>query len=220
MLEILSKQHSYVSDLDILSCRCSKCGNIVEMSVREGESLAGKKCPSCKAKYDKEAEDRRVVYNGRIRLKGLYDRLSSNHSYKMCDDWKDSCDNFIKWATENGYRTWKTFHVHEKELPLSPDNCCWKVEKIGSIGLFDDSNVMSLKYLKRAVTLSNNIGNNLDELFNVLSQMKNGTKYNSTEPIADCVDSILNEMYYLKGELDSQIDMIELREVYNLGKKS
>lgn len=220
MLEVLSRQHSYVSDMDILSCRCSKCGNTVELSLRDGESIVGKKCPSCKAIYDRENEEKRIVYNGRIRLKGVYDRLVNNHAYTMCDDWKKSCDSFITWATNNGYRTWKVFCVYDKELPLYPENCGWRVENIRDIGLFDDSNAMSLKYLRRAVTLSGKVGENLDELFNVLAQMKNGTKYNSLDPITDCVDSILNEIYYLKGELDSQLDMIDLKEVYNIGKKS
>lgn len=64
----------------------------------------------------------------------------------------DSVDEFMKWASENGYKPWKVIDRYDKDEKYSEDNCFWKldgsVRKLNSIQE-EDSPTNVCRYIKK-----------------------------------------------------------------------
>lgn len=71
----------------------------------------------------------RYVYYDMIRR--CY-KLSDNHykdyggrGIKVCDEWKEDCCNFYKWARDNGYKEGLQLDRKNNNKGYYPDNCHW-----------------------------------------------------------------------------------------------
>lgn len=47
------------------------------------------------------------------------------YEVEVCTEWKDSFDNFYKWAINNGYKDNLTIDRIDTKKGYSPDNCQW-----------------------------------------------------------------------------------------------
>lgn len=43
----------------------------------------------------------------------------------VCDEWKNNCDNFVRWAMVNGYKEDLYIDRIDVDKGYSPDNCRW-----------------------------------------------------------------------------------------------
>lgn len=220
LFEILDTRYSYISSKCIFKCRCSKCGGISEYSLENEEKLEDEKCLVCGAGNNKEGEDTNFKYNIEIRLKQLYKRLCKNKKYSLCTAWLEDFEVFKDWAIENGYRSWKLLDIKDKNRELSPENCTWKSREIKrELGVFDDSYIMSVKYIENIISASKDLDNQLNKVMELLESIKSGTKFNDSSIIEECIDK-LSEIYYLKDEFDTQFDGIDVEVNRVYGKKT
>ena len=123
-------------------CICD-CGN--EKIVTSG-TLRNGMTRSCGCFQREQATKRQ--YKGNPHRRRLYGVLRKAHErcedpnsefYKnygargitVCDEWSGSegLDNFIKWASENGYREGLTLDRKDNDKGYSPENCTWETRK-------------------------------------------------------------------------------------------
>lgn len=112
-----------------------ECGSLKEYAVGH---LKGRKIVSCGCKIREETTKRNTthgLYSHPLNTvwKGMKDRCyyegNVGHEYyggkgiKMCDEWKDSFENFYNWAINNGYKKGLVIDRKFNDKDYCPENC-------------------------------------------------------------------------------------------------
>lgn len=117
-------------------CDCGKQTVTTTCRLRNGET---KSC-GC---YYKNGKYRIKLTDSERRLHRIYKAMLSrcyknnNPSFKnygergikVCDEWKNSIDNFVSWALNNGYKDDLTIDRIDNDKSYKPDNCRWVTQK-------------------------------------------------------------------------------------------
>jgi len=122
------KSRQYVT----VKCQCGAVKNVRLDSILNG---VVKSC-GC---YKSEREKHKTLTRGGVyyQIYELWRAIKSrcykptNISYKwygakgitMCDEWKNSCDEFNRWATNNGYKRGLQIDRIDSNKGYSPENC-------------------------------------------------------------------------------------------------
>lgn len=153
LLTVMYRGPDYVSPSGIHQirwyCQCD-CGN-PELILVSGNALKSQTSPikSCGCLLGHNAKTAHKIHGGTYeRLYGVWCSMKgrcycpSNDRYKnyggrgitVCDEWKNSYENFKKWAMSNGYqpdapRGKCTIERVDVDGNYCPENCVWKTMK-------------------------------------------------------------------------------------------
>lgn len=117
-------------------CKCS-CGNYTE--VLTSHLIRGKilSCGCLKREKTGQINRSHGLSNSRIyniwcgiKFRCYNKKCNEFHRYggrgiKMCDNWKNSFEDFCDWAKNNGYNDTLTIERNNLDGNYCPENCCW-----------------------------------------------------------------------------------------------
>lgn len=121
-------------------CKCD-CGNEVTCSLA---NLTSGNTSSCGCLKKETASNNNSTHRqSKTRLYRCWQHMKhrcyreddENYSYYggrgiiMCDEWKDSYENFSKWAIDNGYKENLTIDRIDCDGNYEPNNCRWITQK-------------------------------------------------------------------------------------------
>ncbi len=121
-------------------CEC-KCG---ERKIVAGHSLRSGKIKSCGCIRIERSKEINTIHGMKgtrqyTIWRGIKQRTTNpnNHEYcnygergiGICEEWKESFENFKKWADENGYAENLVIDRKDNDKGYSPDNCRWVTVK-------------------------------------------------------------------------------------------
>lgn len=121
-------------------CRCD-CGNEVTCSLANLTSGNTSSCGCLKKEFASQnnsthRQSKTRLYRCWLRIRNrCYRESNDNYAYyggrgiKVCDEWKDSYENFSKWAIENGYKDTLTIDRIDYNGNYEPNNCRWITQK-------------------------------------------------------------------------------------------
>ena len=61
-----------------------------------------------------------------------YERYGAKGIY-VCEEWRNDCSSFYKWAKDNGYKEGLTIDRIDNSKGYSPDNCRWTTWKVQTV---------------------------------------------------------------------------------------
>lgn len=181
-------------------CKCD-CGNVLEVS---GASLKSGNTKSCGClnrdlltKHGRSGQ--RIYHVWRNMISRCY-RATDQHwkdygarGIKVCDAWKNSMEEFIKWAEQSGYESHLTIDRIDVDGDYTPENCRWadvktqNNNKRSSVRIEYKGGVYSLAEFARATNLSKSVvfkrykaGYTPEEIIHPLNgRMKHGSNIKS-----------------------------------------
>jgi len=198
------------------------CGNTIE--IRKDSYGKTRSCGCLKKEQDqKNLTDkfgfkRKYKYQN-IRLYGIWSSMirrcyvgDSRHymdkNIKVCDNWRESFDNFAEWSFENGYKDDLTIDRIDNAGNYEPSNCRWTTMKVQSNNR-DSNIVINYKGVDyTALELSNKLNANYRLIVNRYSK---GIR-NIDDLIAP---PKIPEMARNKLEIE---DVIEIRKLHSQNK--
>lgn len=120
---------------EVWQFKCDSCGHIERVS--SSFAVKVKKCVICGDLVEDMTVPAKIEDKDELalkRIRALYRRISkkceSSATFKMCDEWKESIDEFVTWSLKNGYKSWCQFYRYDDSKDYSPDNCYWANQKI------------------------------------------------------------------------------------------
>jgi len=101
-----------ITSHDLIRGHAKSCGCLQKDSARTHGHSSKKIYSIYRAMRQRCYDDKSLMYH-RYGGRGI----------KICDEWMDSIDSFITWATNNGYDESKEIDRADNEKGYSPDNC-------------------------------------------------------------------------------------------------
>lgn len=143
VIELSRKVQSGTRERFYWKCQC-ECGN--EKEIRTDSLTSGRvqSCGCIKKEQDKinlTKFHRHKMSNTHIwhtyyamlhRCNNQDDKRFKNYGGRgitVCDEWKNSFDNFLKWSMENGYEEHLQIDRIDNDGNYEPDNCRWVTRK-------------------------------------------------------------------------------------------
>ncbi|KAA0770785.1 hypothetical protein DN392_22740 [Bacillus sp. BB51/4] len=122
-------------------CQC-ECGEIRYILAQDLMQEKGQKSCGCIVK-DRVREAQTTHGMSKHRLYGIWDAMKgrcyreTHESYmyyggrgiKVCEEWKNSFENFMNWALSNGYKDDLTIDRIDVNGNYEPSNCRWETMK-------------------------------------------------------------------------------------------
>lgn len=106
-----------------------ECGNEIISPISDVKNGHTKTCGKCRGTHKMSYTKIYKIWGG---IKSRCCRPSCNIYYKyggrgitMCEEWRNSPENFFKWAFENGYKEGLTIDRINSDKGYSPNNCRW-----------------------------------------------------------------------------------------------
>ena len=79
----------------------------------------------CKGNY--KEKDHSVAERARLEAKGALRRYYYSKVAKdCCEEWKEDCCAFYKWAFDSDFKAGKMIGRKDKDKPYTPSNCFWE----------------------------------------------------------------------------------------------
>jgi len=111
---------------------CPYCNKKVEKEKRQGES--NKSCGCIRIKHNESRSKLYVVW--RAMKMRCYNKTHIHYKYyggrgiKVCNQWRNSYEEFRNWAMNNGYKKGLTLDRKNNNQGYRPLNCRWVTRKI------------------------------------------------------------------------------------------
>ena len=106
-----------------------ECGNEITSPISAVKNGHIKTCGKCRGSHKMSHTKIYKIWAG-IKSRCYQPSCSIYYKYggrgiTMCDEWRNSPENFFKWAFENGYKEGLTIDRINSDKGYSPNNCRW-----------------------------------------------------------------------------------------------
>lgn len=129
-------------------CECPLCGNTYETYASDYYMGRNK----CECKWVAKHNTRLYSIWSNMKTRCYNKNINEYKNYggrgiTVCEEWKNSFNNFYKWAIENGYRGDLSIDRKDVNGNYTPENCRWadKIEQANNKTTTLQINGMSLK---------------------------------------------------------------------------
>ena len=127
--------------ITLWECRCD-CGNVCLVRANR---LVHNRTMSCGCLRSESNRQKKTTHGmSKTRLYNAWHSMKArcynptNHNYihygnrgiVVCDEWKNSFEEFYKWAVSNGYQDGLTLDRIDNDKYYGPDNCRWTTMKV------------------------------------------------------------------------------------------
>ncbi|MFE6075613.1 hypothetical protein ACFVQB_14170 [Paenibacillus sp. NPDC057886] len=115
-------------------CKCN-CGK--KFISQSGALIGGhtKRCVKCRQGLRRKCDNKRILNTWNHMIQRCYTMKATHYNdyggrgIKVCDEWRNSPQEFEKWAMSNGYSDVLTIDRINVDGNYEPDNCRWVDQK-------------------------------------------------------------------------------------------